>query len=81
MESASPGPTAKVCSFATARSRSRDITDGLSQTIAVGERSHLLGVATWSGAVTGALLYDDDGDQIGSTDLETSPGDGPGTLR
>ena len=50
------------------------MTDGLSQTIAVGERSHLLGVATWSGSVTGALLYDDDGDQIGSTDLETGPG-------
>ena len=74
MESASRGRTAKACCSATARIAFKSITDGLSQTIAVGERSHLLGVATWSGAVTGALLYDSDGDQIGSTDLETSPG-------
>jgi prepilin-type processing-associated H-X9-DG protein/prepilin-type N-terminal cleavage/methylation domain-containing protein len=32
------------------------ITDGASNTIAVGERSHLLGQATWAGAITGALL-------------------------
>ncbi len=69
-----PGPDGEGVLFRNSRIAFRDITDGLSQTIAVGERSHLLGVATWSGAVTGALLYDDDGDQIGSTDLETSPG-------
>ena len=60
--------------FRDSRVAFRDITDGLSQTIAVGERSHLLGVATWSGAVTGALLYDDDGDSIGTPSLETAPG-------
>jgi prepilin-type N-terminal cleavage/methylation domain-containing protein/prepilin-type processing-associated H-X9-DG protein len=69
-----PGPEGEGLFFRNSRVAYRDITDGLSQTIAVGERSHLLGVATWSGSVTGALLYDDDGDSIGSTDLETGPG-------
>ncbi len=69
-----PGPDGEGVLFRDSRIAFRNITDGLSQTIAAGERSHLLGVATWTGAVTGALLYDDDGDQIGSTDLETSPG-------
>jgi prepilin-type N-terminal cleavage/methylation domain-containing protein/prepilin-type processing-associated H-X9-DG protein len=69
-----PGPDGEGVLFRDSRIAFRDITDGLSQTIAVGERSHLLGVATWSGAVTGALLYDDDGDNIGTADLETGPG-------
>jgi prepilin-type N-terminal cleavage/methylation domain-containing protein/prepilin-type processing-associated H-X9-DG protein len=34
----------------------RDITDGLSQTIAVGERSYKLGGSTWVGSVTKAIL-------------------------
>ena len=85
-----PGPDGEGVLFRNSRVAFRDITDGLSQTITVGERSHLLGVATWSGAVTGALLYDDDGDKIGSTDLETGPGmilghagegNGPGSNR
>src|SRR5207248_3173592 len=33
-----------------------DITDGTAQTLAVGERSHNLGEATWVGSVTGAVL-------------------------
>ena len=69
-----PGPEGEGLLFRNSRVAFRDITDGLSQTIAVGERSHLLGVATWSGSVTGALLYDDDGDNIGTADLETGPG-------
>jgi prepilin-type N-terminal cleavage/methylation domain-containing protein/prepilin-type processing-associated H-X9-DG protein len=43
----------------------RDITDGTSQTMAVGERSHKLGEATWTGAVTGAILYPPPGDTDG----------------
>ncbi len=35
----------------------RDITDGTSQTIIVGERSHHLCEATWVGAVTNASLF------------------------
>jgi prepilin-type N-terminal cleavage/methylation domain-containing protein/prepilin-type processing-associated H-X9-DG protein len=69
-----PGPDGEGVLFRDSQIAFRDITDGLSQTIAVGERSHLLGVATWSGAVTGALLYDDDGDNIGTPDLETGAG-------
>jgi prepilin-type processing-associated H-X9-DG protein/prepilin-type N-terminal cleavage/methylation domain-containing protein len=69
-----PGPSGEGVMFRNSRIALKDITDGLSQTIAVGERSHLLGPATWTGAVTGALLFDDDGDQIGTADLETAPG-------
>ena len=69
-----PGPDGEGVLFRNSRVAFRDITDGLSQTLAIGERSHLLGVATWTGAVTGALLYDDDGDKIGRTTLETGPG-------
>ena len=69
-----PGPDGEGLFFRNSRIGFRDITDGLSQTIAVGERAHLLGVATWTGAVTNGLLYDDDGDQIGAQDLETAPG-------
>jgi prepilin-type N-terminal cleavage/methylation domain-containing protein/prepilin-type processing-associated H-X9-DG protein len=69
-----PGPDGEGLFFRNSNVAFRDVTDGLSQTIAVGERSHLLGVATWVGSVTGALLYDDDGDSIGAADLETGPG-------
>lgn len=69
-----PGPDGEGILFRGSRIAFRDITDGLSQTIAIGERSHLLGVANWPGAVTGAYLFDDDGDQIGTQDLETAAG-------
>ena len=69
-----PGPEGEGVFFRDSRVAFRDITDGLSQTLAVGERSHLLGGATWTGSVTGALLFDDDGDHIGTATLETGPG-------
>ena len=69
-----PGPDGEGLFFRNSRVAFRDITDGLSQTLAIGERSHLLGTATWSGSVTGALLYDDDGDHIGTPSLEYGPG-------
>ena len=69
-----PGPDGEGLFFRDSNIAFRDITDGLSQTIAVGERSHRLGGATWTGAVTGALLFDEDGDSIGTPSLETSPG-------
>ena len=54
----------------------RDITDGTSQTIAAGERSHKLGEATWVGSVTGAILYPAPGDNdgIGRARTEDAPG-------
>jgi prepilin-type N-terminal cleavage/methylation domain-containing protein len=42
--------------FRNSHVRLRDIADGATSTIAVGERSHSLGKATWLGTVTGALL-------------------------
>jgi prepilin-type N-terminal cleavage/methylation domain-containing protein/prepilin-type processing-associated H-X9-DG protein len=51
-----------------------DITDGTAQTLAVGERSHFLGVATWAGSVTGATLFDDDGDDVGNAHREDGSG-------
>jgi prepilin-type N-terminal cleavage/methylation domain-containing protein/prepilin-type processing-associated H-X9-DG protein len=35
----------------------RDITDGTSKTLAVGERTHQLGQATWVGSVTNSALF------------------------
>ncbi len=69
-----PGPDGEGVLFRGSRIAFRDITDGLSHTIAVGERSHFLGPATWPGAVTGALLYDGDGDTVGTATVETAPG-------
>src|SRR5437016_1977224 len=40
--------------------RLKDVTDGSSKTIAVGERAHQLGNATWVGPVTGAILFPED---------------------
>jgi type II secretory pathway pseudopilin PulG len=38
----------------------REITDGSSKTIVVGERTHQLGRATWVGSVTNAILFPED---------------------
>jgi prepilin-type N-terminal cleavage/methylation domain-containing protein/prepilin-type processing-associated H-X9-DG protein len=50
------------------------ITDGLSNTLAVGERSHRLGEATWVGSVTGARLAGDSSDGIGGGPPEHGSG-------
>jgi prepilin-type N-terminal cleavage/methylation domain-containing protein/prepilin-type processing-associated H-X9-DG protein len=69
-----PGPAGEGVFFRDSRISLRDITDGSSQTIVVGERSHRLGEATWVGSVTNAILYPTDGDNIGRYVPETSPG-------
>jgi prepilin-type N-terminal cleavage/methylation domain-containing protein/prepilin-type processing-associated H-X9-DG protein len=69
-----PGPDGEGVFFRNSRISLRDITDGSSQTILVGERSHRLGEATWVGSVTNAILYPTDGDNIGRYVPETSPG-------
>src|SRR4029079_13161412 len=54
----------------------RDVTDGLSNTLMVGERSHRLGEATWTGSVTGARLAGDSSDGIGGRPPEHRCGTG-----
>jgi prepilin-type processing-associated H-X9-DG protein len=69
-----PGPSGEGVFFRNSKIAVRDITDGTTQTILVGERSHRLGEATWVGSVTNALLYPTDNDNIGRLELETSSG-------
>jgi prepilin-type processing-associated H-X9-DG protein len=52
----------------------REITDGTSQPIAVGERAELLGEATWVGSVTGAYLAQDPNDNDGIGIFEQEEG-------
>ncbi len=69
-----PGPDGNGMFFRDSAIAIRDVTDGLSQTIFVGERSHRLGEATWVGSVAGALLYPTDNDAIGRYVTESSSG-------
>jgi len=69
-----PGPDGDGVFFRDSKVGLRDITDGTSLTLAVGERSHRLGEATWTGSVTGALLFPTDNDNIGRYRTETSSG-------
>lgn len=70
--------------------RFRDIIDGTSTTLMVGERSFRLGEATWTGAVTGAVIVADGSDGVGTGPPEpaaslvlahTGDGNGPGLSR
>jgi prepilin-type N-terminal cleavage/methylation domain-containing protein/prepilin-type processing-associated H-X9-DG protein len=67
-----PGIDGPGLFFRNSHIRFKEIPDGTSHTIAVGERSHLLGEATWVGSVTGAVLVPgpDDNDGIGTYELE-----------
>lgn len=69
-----PGVDGEGVFFRNSNVRFRDITDGLSQTIVIGERSHRLGEATWTGSVTGALLAGDPSDGIGQIVAEHGSG-------
>ena len=69
-----PGPDGDGVFFRDSRVGLRDITDGTSQTILVGERSHRLGEATWVGSVTDAVMFPTDNDNIGRYATETSSG-------
>jgi prepilin-type N-terminal cleavage/methylation domain-containing protein/prepilin-type processing-associated H-X9-DG protein len=69
-----PGPDGEGVFFRNSRVAFRDVTDGLGQTIFVGERSHRLGEATWVGSVTGTLMFPTDNDAIGRYVTETSSG-------
>ena len=52
-----PGVDGEGVFFRNSTVRIADITDGTSQTLIVGERSHDLAPATWVGAVTGAEIF------------------------
>lgn len=69
-----PGPSGDGIFFRDGKVGLRDITDGTSQTLAVGERSHRLGEATWVGSVTNAIMFPTDNDDIGRYRTETSSG-------
>jgi prepilin-type N-terminal cleavage/methylation domain-containing protein/prepilin-type processing-associated H-X9-DG protein len=55
-----PGVDGDGLFFRNSKVAIRDITDGTSKTLAVGERTHQLGHATWVGSVTNATLYPGD---------------------
>ena len=65
-----PGIDGKGLFFRNSKVQFREITDGTSHTIAVGERSHALGQSTWVGSVTGALLVPGPADGIGTYEIE-----------
>lgn len=69
-----PGPSGDGLFFRNGRVGLRDVTDGTAQTLAVGERSHRLGEATWVGSVTNAIMFPTDNDDIGRYRTETSSG-------
>jgi len=52
----------------------KSITDGTSNTIAAGERSHKMGESTWVGSVTNSVLYPNDNDGVGYPRTESAPG-------
>jgi prepilin-type processing-associated H-X9-DG protein len=69
-----PGIDGDGLFFRDGRIGLRDITDGTAQTIAIGERSHSLGEATWVGSVTDAVLFPTDNDGVGYPRPESGPG-------
>ncbi len=83
-----PGVNGDGIFFRDAKLALRNITDGTSQTMAVGERSHGLCQATWVGAVLNANLYPPPGSPAppvvdNSTGMvlgHTGDGNGPGSL-
>jgi prepilin-type N-terminal cleavage/methylation domain-containing protein/prepilin-type processing-associated H-X9-DG protein len=81
-----PGVNGDGIFFRNGKLALRNITDGTSHTIAVGERSHRLCQATWVGAVSNANLYPPPGSSAppvvdNSTGMilgHTGDGNGPG---
>ncbi|WP_165070392.1 DUF1559 domain-containing protein [Paludisphaera rhizosphaerae] len=69
-----PGIDGDGMFFRNSRIGVSDVTDGTAQTLAVGERSHRLGEATWVGSVTNAVLFPTDDDGVGYPRAEGGPG-------
>ena len=71
-----PGPDGEGPFFRDSQVAPREVTDGTSQTVFVGERSLTPGrqrLTTWAGAVTGAVLYPS-GNGVGRFVTELAPG-------
>lgn len=69
-----PGVDGDGIFFRNSKIGLREITDGSSNTIAVGERSHELGRATWVGSVTGAILFPEEDNTVSQGVAERSAG-------
>lgn len=69
-----PGVDGDGMFFRNSKVAIKDIKDGSSKTIAVGERAHQLGNATWVGSVTGAYLFPDSDNTVSRPELEHSSG-------
>ncbi len=69
-----PGVDGDGIFFRNSKIGLRQITDGSSHTIAIGERAHQLGEATWAGSVTNAILFPEDINTLGQPHTEHSSG-------
>lgn len=69
-----PGSDGDGMYFRNSKVTTKDVTDGTSKTLAVGERTHQLGPATWVGSVTGAVLYPQDENNQAQDVTEGGPG-------
>ena len=69
-----PGVDGDGIFFRNSKVGLKQITDGSSHTIAVGERAHQLGEATWVGSVTNAILFPEDINTLGQPHTEHSSG-------
>lgn len=67
-----PGVDGDGVFFRNSNIKFRDLTDGSSSTLMVGERSFRLGEATWTGAVTGAVIIPDGSDGVGTGPPESA---------
>ncbi len=69
-----PGVDGDGVFFRNSQVSLRDIVDGASNTLMVGERSMLLGPATWVGIVAGAVIVPDPSDGVGTGPPENDSG-------